>query len=181
MPVLLNGDDAVLVIVDVQERLLPAIHDSQRLLENISLLIKAVKILGIPIILTEHYPSGLGPTADALKALLGHLKPIEKISFGCFGEPNFVHALEKLGKKNVLVCGMETHVCIYQTVFEGLDKYKMWVISDAVSSRTAENKVAGIDRMRGAGAEIVTCEMLILEILKSAGSPKFKQILALVK
>ena len=128
---MLQPDQSCLVVVDVQGKLAGLMHDKEMLFENVKILIKAAGILEIPIIWCQQYPKGLGATIDEVAELLEGNEPIDKVSFGCGGDEKFCERLESLGKKNVIVCGMETHVCVYQTVRYLLDeKYHVELIAD---------------------------------------------------
>ncbi|PWC32504.1 hydrolase [Azospirillum sp. TSO35-2] len=180
---ILRAQESVLVVVDVQERLLPAIHESGRVVRNAGMLLKAADALSVPVLVTEQYPRGLGPTVEAVRALLPAATPvIEKITFASTGEPAFTAALEELSRPQVVLCGTEAHVCVLQTAL-GLRQlgYAVHLVADAVSSRTPANHAAAIDRLRAAGVTIVTTEMVLFEWMERAGTPVFKVVSALVK
>lgn len=178
---LLNREEAVLIIVDVQDKLLPAIAEKEKLVENIIKLIMFAKIIRVPIILTEQYPKGLGQTIKGIRDLLPDLHPIEKTTFSCFASLEFRKRLSQLGASKLIITGIETHVCISQTVLETSDNYKVYVIADAVSSRTRENWRVGIERLRDHGAIIASTEMIMYELLKDAKTKEFKDSLGLLK
>ncbi len=179
---MLQLNQSCLVVVDVQGKLAQLMHDKDSLLGNIKILIKAANILGIPILWCQQYPKGLGATVDEIAELLEGNKPIDKTSFDCFGDEKFRMKLAALDKKNIILCGIEAHVCIYQTAEALLKKgYRVELISDAVSSRTLQNKQIGIDRMRIGGVNISSTEMVLFELLKDAKNSKFKEIALLVK
>lgn len=179
---MLEAEESCLVVVDVQGKLAGLMGDKETLFANIKILIKGAGVLGIPVIWCQQYPQGLGPTVVEIAELLEDNEPIDKVSFSCFGDEKFRTHLAGLDKKNVIVCGIETHVCVYQTA-KGLLKegYNVEIISDAVSSRTLENKQIAIDRMRTEGAKISSTEMILFELLKDAKHPKFKEIAGLIK
>jgi nicotinamidase-related amidase len=179
---MLEIDETVLVIVDVQGKLATLMHDKETLFKNLERLIKGFQILGAPILLTEQYPSGLGATAPEIKTLMPTIKPIEKLSFSCFGEDRFLEAFEELEREQVLIAGIESHICVYQTVSDMLEEdLEVHCVADAISSRTAENRLLGLDRMKDEGAFLSSTEMCLFELLKVAGSSEFKQISALIK
>jgi len=179
---MLSLDNAVLVVVDFQDGLLPKIHAGDAAVDRSVKLIRFARQLDVPIVWTEQYPKGLGPTNHEVAAELDGLEPIEKVSFGCFGEPAFVASLAGTKRKQLLVVGIETHVCVLQTVLAGMDRgYEAFVARDAVGSRHAGDYEAGLDRMAANGAQIVTVEMAMFEILRQAGTPEFKKILPLIK
>ena len=179
----LDSDQAVLVVIDVQERLVPAMKEkiSKKIISNIELLLEGAKQLGIPVVTTEQYPRGLGHTVAELAEACGDTV-IEKASFGCCGEAKFNEVLKETGRKQVIVTGMETHVCVYQTVLGLLeDGYAVHLIRDAICSRTKENYQAGVENSAAAGAVISTTEMALFQMLKEAGTPEFKAIAKLLK
>ena len=179
---MLQTDESCLIVVDVQGKLAELMHNKETLFENVKLLIKSADVLDIPIIWCQQYPKGLGATVDEIAELLKDNEPIDKVSFSCGGDEKFCASLEGLDKKNVIVCGIETHVCIYQTVkFLLKQGYHVELIADAVSSRTLENKQIAIDRMRSEGANISSVEMVLFELLKDAKHSQFKAIAGLVK
>jgi len=155
--------------------------DKERLVANIVKLIKFAKIMNIPIVLSEQYPKGLGPTVKEIKEVLPDVSPIEKTAFGCFGSEEFKERLSEIGASTLIVTGMETHVCISQTVLEAVDNFKVHVISDAVSSRTKESWQTGLERMRDAGAIITSTEMAMYELMKDAKIREFKEVSDLLK
>src|SRR5271167_2718922 len=180
----LEAPQCALVVVDVQEKLLPPIFNKDELVKNCQLLVRLANILNIPTIVTTQYVKGLGPTVPEITSLLTETQPIDKMQFGCFGCNEFRSALKSVpGNRNtLLVCGMETHICVMQTVLGALnDGYLIHVASDAVGSRVRWNWDIGIDRMRAAGAVISTTEMMIYELLRSSGTPQFKQMLPYLK
>lgn len=179
---MLELDDTVLVVVDVQGKLATLMHEREMLFKNLSRLIEGAQVLGVPILLTEQYPKGLGETAPKLKALMPNIKPIQKLSFSCMGEETFVDALDDLEREQVLVAGIESHICVYQTVSDMLaEGFEVHCVADAISSRTKENREIGLARMQEDGAILTSTEMCLFELLKVAGSSTFKTISALVK
>jgi|ERR1019366_7238828 nicotinamidase-related amidase len=173
---------AGLVVVDVQERLLPAIFEQQRVVQNTVSLIQGAAILQVPIFATEQYRKGLGPTVPEVATIIPGFAPMEKLAFSACGATGFVAALKQKKVSEAIVCGIEAHVCVTQTCLDLLEKgFRVFVAADAVSSRTPENCRAGLDRMRAAGAVIVSTEMVLFELLERAGTDEFKQILKLVK
>jgi nicotinamidase-related amidase len=178
----INRTKAGLLVVDIQERLLPAIYEKERVLQNALRLIKGAALFGMPVFVTEQYRKGLGATAPELAAALPGFAPIEKLTFSSCGAPELMEQIQARGVRDLVVCGIEAHVCVCQTcldlVVRGL---KPFVVADAVSSRTPENWKAGLDRMREAGAAMVSTEMVLFELLERAGTEEFKQVLSLVK
>lgn len=179
---MLQPDDTALIIIDVQGKLATLMHEKERLFQNLTRLIRGAQILEIPIVLTEQYPQGLGETVPEIKALMPDVQPIIKMSFSCCGEEAFLDAIEELEREQLLVAGIESHVCVYQTVADLLDAgYNVEVVADAVSSRTAENYKLGLSRMDDMGAWLTSTEMALFELLRVAGTPTFKEISKLVK
>ncbi|MFN3392953.1 MAG: hydrolase [Candidatus Thermochlorobacter sp.] len=179
---MLQPDDTALIIIDVQGKLATLMHEKERLFQNLTRLIRGAQILKIPIVLTEQYPQGLGETVPEIKALMPDVQPITKMSFSCCGEEAFLDAIEELDREQLLVAGIESHVCVYQTVADLLDAgYSVEVVADAVSSRTAENYKLGLSRMDDMGAWLTSTEMALFELLRVAGTPTFKEISKLVK
>lgn len=173
---------AGLVVVDIQERLLPAMFEPQRVLQNSLRLTKGAAVLGLPVFATEQYRKGLGPTVTETGSAIAGFAPMEKLAFSACGAPGFIPALKAKNVSDALLCGIETHVCVSQTCLDLLDDgFRVFVVADAVSSRTPENHRLGLERMRCAGAAIVSTEMALLELLGAAGTDEFKQILALIK
>jgi nicotinamidase-related amidase len=179
---MLEIENVCLIVVDVQGKLAQLMYDKQALFKNIQILIKAAKILDIPILWCQQCPDALGPTIPEIAELLSVSEPINKASFSCCGEDAFNTKLQALNRRQVLLCGIETHVCIYQTAVDLLCKgFEANVIADAVSSRTLDNKNMAISRMSAEGVKINCTEMFLFELLKTADHPQFKQIAKLVK
>ena len=175
-------EKAGLVVVDIQERLLPAIHDKERVTANAVRLVKGAALLKVPVLVTEQYRKGIGPTVPEIATAVPGFAPMEKLAFSCCGAEGFVAALDAKGVRDVVLCGIEAHVCVTQTCLDLLSrKFRVYVVADAVSSRTPENHRLGLDRMRDAGAGIVSTEMVLFEWLGRAGTDEFKQMLPLVK
>ena len=180
----LNPGECALVVIDIQDKLLPPIFEKERLVRNAQLLIRATGILKIPALVTTQYAKGLGVTVSEIASLLTGIEPFDKTLFSCFGSDLFCAALKRLpGNRNtLLVCGMESHICVSQTVLAALrEGYLVHVASDAVSSRTKWNWKIGLDRMRAAGAVISSTEMMIYELMRSSSTAAFKELLPFLK
>jgi nicotinamidase-related amidase len=180
----LEAEQCVLFVVDIQEKLLPPIWERDRLLRNSQLLIRLAGMLKIPAIVSTQYAKGLGNTAPEVASLLPDTTPIDKTMFSCFGSDVFCSMVKRLPgqRTTVLLCGMETHICVMQTALAALrEGYVVHVASDAVSSRTEWNWRVGLDRMRAAGAVISSTEMMTYELLRSSASPEFKELLPYLK
>lgn len=179
---MLEADKCVLVVIDIQEKLAQLMYQKEALFDNAQKLIKGMQILEIPIIVTEQYPKGLGPTIPQITALFPRFKPLPKIAFSCCGDEGFQKELLTTNRPQILICGIETHVCVYQTTVDLLASgYDVHVVADAVSSRTAENREIGVQRVRDEGAKITSVEMALFELMKVAGGPKFKEISNILK
>jgi nicotinamidase-related amidase len=179
----LKRDETVLVIIDVQQRLVPAMPQKvyRRLLTSIQVLAQAAKELGIPVLVTEQYPRGLGHTVEEL-ATTGTVPALEKVSFGCCGDQGFLDALAATGRRQVLVTGMEAHVCVYQTVLGLLEEeYGVHLVKDAICSRSKQDYLSGVENAGRAGAIITTTETALFQMLRQAGTPEFKAVSALIK
>ncbi|MBM3880453.1 MAG: hydrolase [Verrucomicrobia bacterium] len=174
---------AGLAVIDIQERLLPAIHQKERVVHNAVRLVRGAAILGLPTLVTEQYPKGLGPTVPEVAAALAPtIAPIEKLTFSACGAPGFTEALAAKGIADVLLCGIEAHVCVCQTCLELLEQdLRPVVVADAISSRAPDDCRVALERMRAAGAIVVSTEMVLFELLERAGTDAFRQILPLVK
>jgi len=179
---MLDTEKCCLVVVDVQGKLAQLMYERQALFSNIQILIKSAKILNIPILWAQQCPENLGPTVPEIAELLAENEPVNKSAFSCCGDDRFNARLNALTREQVVLCGIETHVCIYQTANDMLRKgFDVNVVADAVSSRTAENKQIGINRMTAEGAKIVSVEMALFELLKNAEHPQFRQVARLIK
>lgn len=177
-------EQCALVVVDIQEKLLPPIFQKEQLVRNAQLLIRLAEILNIPAVVTTQYSKGLGNTVQEVASLLPQAHPIDKLSFSCFGSDVFCSTLRRIPgqRTTVLICGMEAHICVTQTALAALrEGYLVHVASDAVSSRTEWNRNIGLDRMRSAGAVISSTEMIIYELLGSSGTTAFKSMLQYLK
>jgi len=179
---LLDREQVALVVVDLQEKLVPAVFEGERTLRNALLLMGAARALRIPMVLTTQYKKGLGATLPAVLEAAPGVEPIDKLTFGCFGDAGFLEQLAQLGRSQLLVCGIESHICVTQTVLGALDAGRLvHVAGDAVSSRTEANWRIGLDRMARAGAVLSSTEMAIYELLRRSDGSAFKAILPLLK
>ncbi len=179
---MLEAKKCCLVVVDVQEKLLRVTQNSEQVVKNCRILIQIAKALDIPILWCQQYPKALGQTVAPLAELLNGLFPADKLTFSCCGAPGFVERLEVMNIEAAVLCGIESHVCVFQTAMDILHQgLKVHVISDAVGSRTAENRQIGVSRMASAGVIISSTEMFLFELLRSAEHPKFKELSALIK
>jgi len=172
----------MLLVIDIQERLLPHMAGHTELIRNTGILIEGMKILDVPVMVTEQYTKGLGETVRDVRDHLEEYAPLEKMAFSCCDDNAFSLALETHSKKNVVICGIETHVCVLQTAIDLLEKgYQPVVVEDCTSSRKLHDKAIAIERMRQEGAIISSCESILFELTRMSGTPEFKAISKLVK
>ena len=178
---MLKKENAVLVFIDVQGKLSELVDGSEALFDNLRRLLQGMKALNVPVIVTEQIPEKLGPTREEFQEFITE-PPIAKSSFGCCGEPAFFQPLEKTRRKQVILCGIETHVCVYQTALQLLATgHKVTVVADAVSSRDPANKTLALRQMENEGVKLTGTEMVLFELLGDAKDPAFKPILQIVK
>jgi len=174
--------NTALVLIDIQEKLWRVAYENELLRDNTLKLVQGLQMLGVPILMTEQYPQGLGATLPEIKDLLPDVRPLEKLSFSCCGDRNFLKALESLNRNQLLITGIESHVCVYQTSIGLLNLgYEVQAVTDCISSRTAANREIGLHRIAGAGGKLTSVEMALFELLKVAGGDKFKALSKIVK
>jgi len=179
---MLDIQRSCLTVVDLQGKLAQLMHGREALFKNIQILVRAAKILEIPILWCQQCPDALGPTVPEIANLLADIEPINKSAFSCCGEEQFNKKLKKLARNQILLCGIETHVCIYQTAIDLLGHgFNVNIIADAVSSRALENKQIALNKLAAEGAKISCTEMALFELLKNAEHPEFRQIAKLIK
>jgi nicotinamidase-related amidase len=178
----LYKENTIGLVVDMQDKLLPHIHNSEEIKENCIKLIEGLKVLSIPIIVTQQYTKGLGPTNDAINKAIGNFSYIEKLTFSCYRETDFIKVLNKSGKRNVVILGIESHICVLQTALDLLyNNFNPVVVANAIGSRNPEDKEVALWRMRDVGAIMTTYESILFELCKEAGNDEFKKISKLVK
>jgi isochorismate hydrolase len=181
-PIILKKATASLIIIDMQERILPVIRNYETVTDNTIKLIKGFKILNLPVYYTEQYPKGLGQTTQKILNELDGLKAFQKMNFSCSGAENLFDELKAKQLKQIVVCGVESHVCVQQTVLDLLaNNFQVNLIADAVSSRKEIDYNIALDRMRINGAEITTTESVLFELLEVCGTPEFKEVSSIVK
>ena len=179
---MLTPDNTFFLLVDVQGRLAHSMHARDQLFGNLKKIVKGMRVLEVPILWAEQNPKGLGPTVPEVAELLTDLQAMPKYSFSCYKNEEIQQSIECLNRPNVLVAGIEAHVCVYQTVRDLINaSYHPQIVADAVSSRTSENKQIGLEKCKGAGAEITSVETVLFELLDVAEGEKFKQILDIVR
>jgi nicotinamidase-related amidase len=175
-------EESVAVIVDVQERLFPHMHKREGLEKSLLTLIRGLRVLDIPLLVTQQYTKGLGPTIPTLHEPLGEYTPIEKRAFSCMDEKEFTGALEQSGKRRVILAGIETHVCVMQTAIDMMQQgYIAVIVEDCVSSRKQGDKETALSRLREEGAVITSYESILFELLRYSGTDTFREISKLVK
>lgn len=174
---LLNKEDSVLALVDVQEKLAPAVWNYDAFIARCEWLLKLAQRMAVPVITSEQYPKGLGATVEELRPYFHKNQCIEKIHFSCMQQPDYIQHLRKLNKNQLIVTGIEAHVCVLQTAMEmkgmGFDVY---VVADAVSSRSENDLKYALKRMKQEGIQLITAEMVFFEWLRKAGGPEFKEL-----
>ncbi len=179
---ILNKDSSTLVVVDIQEKLVPAMKKREQVYNNCGHLIELAKLIDLPIVLTEQYPKGLGPTVPEIKDVLPSYAPLEKVTFDCCRGEGFLDKIASLQKTHIILTGMETHICVLQTCLSLLKEgYFVHLISDAVCSRKKADFRTGIEMMRDAGAVINCTETALFQLLEKAGTPEFKTISKRIK
>jgi nicotinamidase-related amidase len=181
---LLDRHSVALLVLDLQAKLVPAVFEPQRVIRHSQLLLRLAQLLEIPTVLTCQYPKGLGNIIPEITQFAPGIEPLEKTSFGCFGEPDFLRRLKQRAPQatSLLVAGVESHICVMQTVLGALEAgYLVHVAADATSSRTRENWQIGLNRMERAGAVLSSTEMMVYELLLKSGTPEFKAILPFLK
>ena len=172
-----------LVVIDVQERLFPVMHDKEAFLKNLRILIKGFKLFDLPILLTEQVPDKLGPTIEPVRSILNDTEPIIKSSFSCAGDPGFLSQTDGLNTHDgIVLAGIETHVCVYQTERDLIRRGQhVEVVTNAVASRDANNHRIALDRIRNNSGFLTTVEMVLFNIQERAGGARFKELVKLVK
>lgn len=182
---LLNRANSVLVIIDVQQRLAPAIHDVDNVMKRIAVLAQAAAMLEVPIVATEQYPAGLGQTLPEIRDLLPENAVAEKITFDAFGSGDFTRRLEPLhaaGRRHLVFCGMEAHVCVLQSAMSAaVHGFSASIVADAIGSRIELSRQTALQRLAGADVEPVTTEMVVFEWMERAGTEEFRQVSKLIR
>ncbi len=179
---LIRAQDSALVVIDMQERLVPAMMAPAKTIKNTRLLLRAAEVTGVPAILTEQYPQGLGHTIPEIRNAATEAEILPKMHFSCMEDEGFAAKFKALGRRQAVLTGMEAHICVVQTAASLVEEgYQVFVVSDATASRTLESESACLARLNAAGVSIVTTEMVVFEWLGQAGTDAFKQMLPLIK
>lgn len=180
----IKRDDSLLVAIDYQEKLMPVMDEVERLRDKVNRLTRGIGVLNIPAIATEQYPKGLGRTEnfEEFEKNLGGVTIVEKDSFSAFGAPDFEEIVKATSKQTILLCGIETHICVQQTALDFLERgYRVLLIADCCSSRSVLDKSIALSRMQQAGVELVTVEALLFEMIEGNKDPEFKDISRIIK
>lgn len=179
---LIRAAESALIVIDMQERLVPAMQAPARTLRNARILIKAARLMNVPVLLTEQYPRGLGATVEEIIETAGDAPVISKLHFSCMEDADFAKAFAALGRRQAVIAGMEAHICVVQTAASLMEEgHEVFVVSDATASRSAESEKACLDRLSASGAGVVTTEMAVFEWLGQAGTQAFRTLLPLIK
>lgn len=179
---LIRASESALIVIDMQERLVPAMQAPARTLRNTRLLLTAAQEMDVPVLLTEQYPEGLGRTVPEIASAAGDAPVLPKLHFSCMEDAGFARAFRALGRGQAVIAGMEAHICVMQTAASLIeDGVQVFVVSDATASRTAESERACIDRLQAIGAGIVTTEMAVYEWLGRAGTDSFRRLLKVIR
>jgi len=182
VPLLIRAKDSALVVIDMQERLVPAMIAPARTIRNARLLLRAAETTGVPALITEQYPQGLGHTIAEIASAAAGTQVLAKVHFSCMEDAGFADAFRALGRRQAVLTGMEAHICVMQTAASLVEEgYEVFVVSDATASRTLESESACLARLSAAGVSVVTTEMVVFEWLGRAGTPAFKEMLPLIK
>ena len=182
----LRKDEAILLVIDFQEKLMPAMYDRDDVEDKTARLIRGCKALGVPVLVTQQYTRGLGETVPTVAEALGEYEPIDKVTFSCCGSAEFNDVLEEAareaGRNSVIITGCETHICVEQTALDLMEiGFKVFLAADCVQSRSRDHKEISLRRMADAGAVVTNYESVLYEMLGSAKAPEFKAISAIVK
>lgn len=178
---LIKKETTALLVIDVQEKLMPVVQDGEQIFANVNRLMKGMSIFNIPVIITEQYPKGLGNTCAEVE-IPQDVQTIEKICFSCMQSDEVLAQLKERNITSLILSGVESHICVLKTALEALDKnFEVHIVADAVSSRTTANKQLALERMRQSGAFIVSTEMILFQLIDEAGTDAFKTISRLIK
>lgn len=178
----INKEECTGLVIDIQERLHPHMDQAEELLHRTGILLQGLQILEVPVMLTEQYPEGLGGTVQEIKQVLAEFHPIRKVAFSCCDEPAYLMALERTTRWKVIICGIETHVCVLQTVIDlAANGFTPVVVADCTTSRKQGDKAVALERMRQEGAILTTMESILFELARVSGTDEFRAISRLVK
>ncbi|MBN2514894.1 MAG: hydrolase [Deltaproteobacteria bacterium] len=179
---MLTVENTMLIVIDIQGNLYESMHEKEFLFNNLAMIVKGAQVMEIPILVTEQIPEKLGPTIPQLTELLTGIQPVPKASFSCCSDDGFMKELKAINRGQILMTGIESHVCVYQTTMDLIDAgYEVNLLADGVSSRTSMNRAIGIERMVNGGAKLSSTEMALFELVKTAEGDKFRQMIRIVK
>jgi len=179
---MLGIENSCFMLIDVQGKLAQLMHDRDALFDSLARLVQGIRALQVPIVWTEQNAEKMGPTIDLLRDELADLEPLNKMSFSCWGDPSIRARLESLNRDQVILAGIETHVCVFQTTADLVETgYEVHVVTDAVSSRTAANREVGLERIRTCGARLTSVESVLFELMRTSEHPAFRDVLKIVK
>lgn len=178
----INRENTIGLVIDMQEKLVPAIDDKETMLKNSLKLLDGLKLFNIPIVVTQQNTAGLGATVPEINKAIGNFSYIEKNTFSCYREPAFIRVLNRIGKRNVVIMGVEAHICILQTTLDLLyNNFNPVILEDCIGSCSENDKRVAIWRMRDVGSVITTSESMLFELCREAGTDEFTQLLKLLK
>jgi nicotinamidase-related amidase len=179
---MLNQENCTLIVIDIQENLYKAMDEKEPLLENLKKIIKGARVFGLPTLVTEQIPSKIGPTIPEIAELIAGITPTPKAHFSCCGDERFMEELKKIPRGQILMTGIESHVCVLQTTLDLIDMgYEVHLITDCVSSRTALNRQVAIERLVESGAIRSSSEIALFELMKVAAGDTFSRMIKIVK
>ena len=176
---LITGEESLLVVIDMQERLVPAMAQPEKIVENTKRLLALARVMHLPVIVTEQ--EKLGKTVSAISEGVAPLNPVSKVAFNCFLSEAFTSRVDEAGRRTLIIAGIEAHICVAQTALCAHPRFRVHVASDAVSSRSPDNLAVALERMRAWGVTITSTEMVIYELLRKAGTDEFRAMLPLIK
>lgn len=175
-------ENTAIVLIDIQGKLATLMHDRENLYKSLEIIVKGMNILEVPVIWMEQVPQSLGPTIEEVSGHLGNMTSIAKNTFSCCDNEEFMDVLHRIDRNQILLTGIETHICVYQTAADLVDRgYQVRAIEECVSSRTPGNKQTGLDAIRSLGGMVTSCEMILFELMKSTDAKGFKEIVKLIK
>ena len=178
----INRENTIGLVIDIQEKLVPTIADKDQIIKNTICLLEGLKVMNVPIIVTQQNTKGLGPTIPEINKTIGNFSYIEKMTFSCYREPAFIRVLNRIGKRNVILMGIEAHVCILQTTLDLLyNNFNPVIVKDCIGSSDDQDKQVAVWRMRDVGSVITSCESILLELCREAGTDEFRELLKLLK
>lgn len=178
----INRENTIALVIDMQEKLLPGMLHHDRLLSNAITLLHGLKIFSLPVIVTQQNTKGLGPTVPEINAVLGNVSYIEKSSFSCYREPAFVKVLNRIDKRNVIIMGIEAHICLLQTALDLIyNNFIPVIVEDCIGSASENDKRVALWRMRDVGVMVTTCESVLFELCRESGTTEFDELLKLIK